>query len=158
MERIKDVIYNPFWSDFRKGVDALFKTDIITHMDIIHETPLWFNPNLKIDFKKAWYDKGIRKINDIVDTYGRPMELQVFQKTFQIKSNFLEYGSVCIKIKIFLNFKDFPNCKTPLLRNSYLNINVNKDKKESLIYIDYSTADITTLLRKLVTNGTLMKT
>ena len=34
MERIKDVIYNPFWSDFIKSVDVLSKTDIITHMDI----------------------------------------------------------------------------------------------------------------------------
>ena len=50
MDRIKDVVYNPFWSDFIKSVDALFKTDIICHRDIIHETPLWFNPNLRIDF------------------------------------------------------------------------------------------------------------
>ena len=129
MERIKDVIYNPFWSYFNKSVDALFKTDIITHMGIIHETPLWFNPNLRIDFKKSWYDKGTRKINDIVDTYGRPMELHNFQETFQVKANFLEYESVCIKIKKFLNFKDCHNFKTPLPRISYLNIIVNMDKK-----------------------------
>ena len=65
MDRIKDVIHNPFWSDFIKSVETLFKTDIITHRD---------NPNLKINFKRSWYDKGIRKINDLVDTYGRPME------------------------------------------------------------------------------------
>ena len=46
MDRIKDVIYNPLWSDFIKSVGSLFKTDIITHRDIIRETPLWFNPNL----------------------------------------------------------------------------------------------------------------
>ena len=99
MERIKDVIYNPFWSDFIISVDTLFKTDIVTHMDIIHETPLWFNPNRRIDFYKSWYDKGIRKINELVDTYGRQMELHNFQETSQVKANFLEYGSICIKIK-----------------------------------------------------------
>ena len=81
MERIKDVIYNPFWSDFIRGVDALFKTDIVTLMDIIHETPLWFNPNFRIDLKKTVYDKGIRKINDRVDTYGRPMEHSRLKQT-----------------------------------------------------------------------------
>ena len=87
MEWIKDVIYNPFWSDLFRSVDALFKTDIILHMVIIHEIPIWFNPNLRIDFKKSWFDKGIRTLNDIVDSFGRPMDLQKFQESFQIKTN-----------------------------------------------------------------------
>ena len=70
MDRIRDIIYNPFWSDFVKNVDSLFKTDIIIHRDVIHEISIWFNPNLKINFIKSWYDKGIRKINDLVDTYS----------------------------------------------------------------------------------------
>ena len=99
MERIKDVIYNPFWSDFIISVDALFKTDIITHMDIIHETPLWFNPNLRIDFLKSWYDKGIRKINELVDTYGRQMELHNFQETFQVKSKSSSTSKIFLILK-----------------------------------------------------------
>ena len=129
MEWIKDVIYNPFWSDFIRSVDALFKTDIILHMVIIHEIPIWFNPNLRIDFKKAWFDKGIRTLNDIEDSFGRPMDLQKIQESFQIKTNFLEYGSFCMKIKSFLKYKDFPMYKTSPPRNSYLNIIVHKDKK-----------------------------
>ena len=50
MDQIEDVIYNPFWSDFIKSVKTLFKTEFITHMDVIHEVPIWFNPNLRIDF------------------------------------------------------------------------------------------------------------
>ena len=129
MDRIKDVIYNPFWSDFIKSVETLLKTDIITHRDIIHETPLWFNPNLKINFKRSWYDKGIRKINDLVDTYGRPMELLQFQNTFQVKTNFLEYGKICIILKNFLGFKEFPETKLPLPSSSYINIVVHMDRK-----------------------------
>ena len=63
LDRIKDVIYNPFWLDFIKGFEALFKTDIITQMDIIHEVPISFNPNLRINLKK-WFDNGIRILND----------------------------------------------------------------------------------------------
>ena len=37
---------------------------------------------------------------------------------------------VCVsKLKKFLNFKDFPMCKSALPRNSYLNIILNKDTK-----------------------------
>ena len=57
------------------------------------------------------------------------MELQKFQDSFDIKTNFLEYGSVCIIIKSFLKYKDFPMYKTSPTRNSYLNIIVHKDIK-----------------------------
>ena len=132
MDRIRDIIYNPFWSDFIKSVDSLFKTDIIIHRDVIHEIPIWFNPNLKTNFIKSWYEKGIRKINDLVDTYGRPVECQQFQKVYQLKSNFLDYGRICIILKRFLKFKDSPESKSALPSNSYLNITVHMDKKGCL--------------------------
>ena len=129
LDRITEVIYNPFRLDFIKSVKSIYKTDIISHRDIIHETPLWFNPHLKIIFKKSWYDNGIRKINDIVDTYGRPMELLDFQQIFLVKTNFLEYGRICILLKNFLIFNDFPETKSPYPSNSYLSIIVHMDKK-----------------------------
>ena len=127
--QIIEVIYNSFWLDFIKCVKAIFKTDIILHRDIIHETPLWFNPHLKINFKKPWYDKGIRKINDIVDTYGRPMELKEFQQKILDKTNFLEYGRICILLRNYLRFKEFPETRTPYPSNSYLSIVVHMDRK-----------------------------
>ena len=60
IDRIEDIIYNPFWSDFIKSVKCLFKTDIITQMDIIHEVPIWFNPNLRIDLKKI----GLTRVSE----------------------------------------------------------------------------------------------
>ena len=129
MNRIKEVIYNTFWSDFIRSEDSLFKSEIITNMDIIHELPIWFNPYLKINFKKCWFDKGIRTLNDIVNAYGEPMELQEFQKIFQIKTDFLEYGGFCSKINAFLRYKDFPQVKSTLPKNSYTNIISLKDKK-----------------------------
>ena len=98
-------------------------------MDIIHELPIWFNPNLRINFKKKWFDKGIRTLNDIVNTYGKPMDLAEFRGKFHVTTNFLEYGSFCKQIQNFLRYKDFPQSKSPLPRNSYLNIIANKDKK-----------------------------
>ena len=60
MDRIEDVIYNPFCSDFIKSVKTLFKTEIITHMDVIHEVPIWLNPNLRIDLKKI----GLTRVSE----------------------------------------------------------------------------------------------
>ena len=47
-----------------------------------------------------------------MDSIARPMDINEFQEHFNIKSNFLEYGSVCIIIKNFLDYKDAPNCQS----------------------------------------------
>ena len=57
------------------------------------------------------------------------MELLQFQNTFQVKTNFLEYGKICIILKNLLRFKEFPEIKLPLPSNSYLNIIVHMDRK-----------------------------
>ena len=95
----------------------------------IHKALIWFNQNIKIDIEESCFDKGIRTLNDIVDSLGRPMELDEFQESFNFRTIFLEYGSLCIEIKNFPNYKDFPICKSTLPRNSYLNIIVSKDAK-----------------------------
>ena len=129
LEATKEVIYNPFWHVFIISFNALFKTDIIFQMNIIHELPIWYIPNLRLNFKKKWFDKGIRTLNDIVDTYGKSLNLAEFQEKFHLTTKFLEYGGFCKQIQNFLRYKDFPQSKTPLPRNSYLNIVANKDKK-----------------------------
>ena len=57
------------------------------------------------------------------------MDLHHFQKAFQVKTNFLEYGSVCILLKKYFSLKDFPESKSPLPSNSYLKSVVHMDKK-----------------------------
>ena len=84
LEATKEVIYNPFWHDFIRSFNALFKTDIIVQMDIIHELPIWYNPNLRLIFKKKWFDKGIRTLNDIVDTYGVSRKIPFDNQLFGI--------------------------------------------------------------------------
>ena len=59
----------------------------------------------------------------------KTLSLTEFQAKFQLKTNFLEYGGFCKQIQNFLRYKDFPQSKTPLPRNSYLNIIANKDRK-----------------------------
>ena len=57
------------------------------------------------------------------------MELNEFQQKFHVKTNFLEYGKICILLKNYLRFKEFPETKTPYSSNSYLSIVVHMDRK-----------------------------
>ena len=52
-----------------------------------------------------------------------------FEKKFNLKTNFLEYGSFCIKIKEYLGLKDQPMLSPIDPQNSYINILLNMDTK-----------------------------
>ena len=54
---------------------------------------------------------------------------EVFENTYHVKTNFLEYGSFCIKITTYLGYKDVADGSLVSPCNSYLNIILNKDKK-----------------------------
>ena len=62
-------------------------------------TPLWLNEDLKIPIKKTWKQKGVYIVNDVLDRNRNTMSLMEFQNTFNIKTNFLEYGSFCLKFQ-----------------------------------------------------------
>ena len=51
-----------------------------------------------------------------------------FEERFDLKTNFLEYGSFCIKIKEYLGYKDQPMQSPSDPQNSYINILSNMDK------------------------------
>ena len=82
-------------------------------MDIIHELLIWYNPNLRLNFKKKWFDKRIRTLNDIVNTYGKPLDLAEFQEKIPFDYQILEYGDFCKQIQNFLRYRIFHNLKLP---------------------------------------------
>ena len=113
-----------------KRLYAIHSGKFSNNMDAIHETPIWFNPNLKINFKNTLFDHGIKTFSDIVDALGRSMDLNEFQKHYDHKNNFLEYVSFCLTIEKYLRYKDRPNLST-LSRNTsgLLDMIINKDVK-----------------------------
>ena len=52
-----------------------------------------------------------------------------FESRFNLRTNFLEYGSFCIKINEYLGHKDQPMTNPIEPQNSYLNVILNMDKK-----------------------------
>ena len=57
-----------FFSDrYRKQTIYFFRPNAIIHSDVILDKQIWFNPNLRINFKKKWMDHGIRTPGAAVD-------------------------------------------------------------------------------------------
>ena len=59
---------------------------------------LWFNPHIIVDkqslFYKKWYDKGIRKISDIINANGQLLFDHELKTKYDIDFHFLEYLSL----------------------------------------------------------------
>ena len=59
---------------------------------------IWMNKNIKINKKeikwKAWLDKGIKIIHDIIHSDGSFLSTTEIQETYGLKVNFLEYNSL----------------------------------------------------------------
>ena len=129
IDRIYDITDNPFWKNVLDSLLYLWENDRMITPDNRLLTPLWLNENLKIPIKKTWKQKGVYIVNDILDRNRNTMSIMEFQNTFNIKTNFLEYGSFCSKISNYIRWKDISEGTTVYPCNSYLNVLLSKDKK-----------------------------
>ena len=99
---------NPFWKDVLKSVKILgTKEDFIFNENILL-TPLWHNPDLRLQIKREWLEKGIYSIWDLLNYDRKPYSMTNFEEKFNLKTSFLEYGAFCIKIQNYLGYKDPP--------------------------------------------------
>ena len=92
-------------------------------------TPLWLNQDLQLPIKRSWKDKGILVVGDMLDRNRCALSQEVFENTYQVKTNFLEYGAFCIKVTNYLGYRDIADGSLVSPCNSYLNVILNKDKK-----------------------------
>ena len=115
LERITKATYSVFWLDVIKS----FEIEAVLGQDVKNNSPLWMNPNLKILIKREWLNKGI---NTIADFLGPMSE---FMENFNVKTLFLEYKSITIKIKNFVEWKETPLNAESAARNSFLNVLLN---------------------------------
>ena len=75
----KDTLLRRYWKDVLKYFLYInYKTEICEEQ--ILKSPLFYNRNIKIDdFYRTWYDKGVRFVNDLVNS----MEAFIAIKTFK---------------------------------------------------------------------------
>ena len=74
-------------------------------------------------------ERGIYSVWDILDLDRKPYSMSDFESGYDLKTNFLEYGAFCIRIKEYLGHKDQPMLNPIDPQNSYINILINMDKK-----------------------------
>ena len=118
-------IYGP---DYLKKIVAAtsnkFWQEAVSCQDVINNTLLWLNPNCKIPIKKErlaetyTYFCRLLRANEGCDPYGR------IYKNMKCENILLEYNSITIKIKSFLEWKDFYHMQCWRLKQRF-NISIN---------------------------------
>ena len=93
LERILEMTSNPFWKDVLKSLKILRTKEDFVFSENILLTPLWYNPQLRLQIKKRWLDSGIQTIYDILDSNMEPYSLRNFEEKFNLKTNVLEYDA-----------------------------------------------------------------
>ena len=108
LDRIMEMTFNPLWYDVLSSLKLLW-TDlkIITPENVLL-TPLWYTDSLQLPIKREWLAKGITHISDILDRNLQPMSLKDFETVYRVKTNFLDYGYVSRKVKLYLDNKIMP--------------------------------------------------
>ena len=119
----------PFWRDVLLSLKRLWRSNVVCEISNILLTPLWYNDTLRFPIKPGWLDKGISIIADLLCNDCTFLSLEDFQLTYNIKTNFLEYGGFIKTLKYYLDNNDIPN--TPPVRpvNSILNNILHRDSK-----------------------------
>ena len=56
---------NLFWKDLGKATIELLKTCHPKCLCEVLSSPVWYNPKIKIPFRKEWYKNGINMIGDV---------------------------------------------------------------------------------------------
>ena len=68
-------------------------------------------------------------ISDLIDYSKKLYSMTDFIQKYQVKTIFLEYARVCIKINKYLNWRDTPEYREPRPKNSFLNSILSVDLK-----------------------------
>ena len=64
--------------------------------------PLWYNYILRLQLNRQWYEKGVLSVGDIRYEKAEMLELDYLQSSLGLKINFIQYGELKAKMKIFL--------------------------------------------------------
>ncbi len=96
---------NLFWKDVFKAYLELNSKNEFRSPDTFLASSLFYNDNLKIGreviYFRQFYEKGIRFINDMINTNNNFFTLPEFQQHSGININFLQYHGLVSSLKSF---------------------------------------------------------
>ena len=76
LERIQEMTENSFWKDVLNSLRVLGKKEGFIFSENILLTPLWNNPQLRLQILKNWLDSGVQIISDLLDEDMKPYALK----------------------------------------------------------------------------------
>ena len=88
LERIQEMTENSFWKDVLNSLRVLGKKDGFISSDNILLTPLWHNPQLRLQIKKNWLENGVQIISDLLDDDMKPYSLKLLRINSVLKQTF----------------------------------------------------------------------
>ena len=105
---------NPFW----KETFMAYSTLLSIHCDNISCQPLWNNDHIKIGnnsiYNKTLCKKGVRFVNDILESNGNFLSLEDLREKYNIQINFLFYRGLCDAIREGYKCTTFNRVQQPL--------------------------------------------
>ena len=82
IDRIIEMTSNPFWKDVLKSVKIFRTKEDFIYNESILLTPLWHNPDLRLQIKREWLEKGLYSIWDLLDYDRKPYYMTNFEEKF----------------------------------------------------------------------------
>ena len=125
-EIIINKISNKFWKDVLKSHNDIIQLNKVTSLEQFLKTPLFENNSLLVGRKplvnRAWNDKGVYFINDLISEKGELYTETEFKKIYNVNTNFLQYNGITETIKQFAKNNDIVmnnlKLQNPILPNS----------------------------------------
>lgn len=106
----KHRISNKFWKDVLFSYKLFSESVKPANWSEFLRMPIWCNNCIKVGgstvLYQNWVDQGILFINDLLDRNGDIISYEIFQRTYQIRTNFLQFEGIVASIRDFLQ-----NCR-----------------------------------------------
>jgi hypothetical protein len=108
--------FNPFWTDVFSSwlkVVHLQLTSNSQMQEKLLDIPVWYNSKIKVGkihvFVKKWYEKGVKTINDFVDSNGNFLTLDGFKQIFHLDHVcYMQYNSIINSISTLVKKLNVP--------------------------------------------------
>ena len=128
LDRLEESTSIPFWKDVITALKKLWSNEVVNMNHWVLHTPVWHSPFFRMQIIPEWNKKGIHTVYDFLYSDRGIMTQEDFELKY-IKTNFLVYGSVKMKIKDFLSDKEMPIYAELSPQNSLINMIISQDKK-----------------------------
>ena len=123
---------NKFWKDVIKSLQSLWHSEISFDKDIILNTHLRYNNQLRLQLRSDWLNKGVSTVvTYLISPFRVMLPIKELRETYDMNINFFDYYNLSQKITNLLAWRDRLVENEPLPRNCGINFLLHIDKKGS---------------------------